>query len=131
MRKSLSPEVLIDVSASMFKLSGITLRESGNHLIQIRAEKDVDDFTLTNCVLQNSYEQMIKVSGGPGNLLLNTLKVLGRNTILVKSMRTGHTTGQQSKIIFFVILPVQVITSRNMQYIYGITLTTIPLKAIL
>lgn len=63
MRKSRSPEVLIDVLASHITVGGITLKNSGNHLIQVRAENNADFFHLKNSILQDSYEQMLKVSG--------------------------------------------------------------------
>lgn len=63
MKKSRSPEVLIDVMASNITISGITLKNSGNHLIQVRAENDADFFRLSNSILQDSYEQLLKVSG--------------------------------------------------------------------
>jgi hypothetical protein len=62
MKKSSSVEVLIDVSGSHTSLSGFTLERSANHLIQIRAENDADSFSLSNCVLRDSYEQLLKVS---------------------------------------------------------------------
>jgi hypothetical protein len=62
MKKSPSAEILIDISGSNISLSGFTLEQSANHLIQVRAEKNADDFSLSNCVLRNSYEQLLKVS---------------------------------------------------------------------
>lgn len=62
MKKSNTTEVLIDVSGSHINLSGFTLEQSANHLIQVRAENNADNFTLSNCVLRDSYEQLLKVS---------------------------------------------------------------------
>ncbi|MDO6566334.1 right-handed parallel beta-helix repeat-containing protein [Alteromonas sp. 1_MG-2023] len=62
MKKNQTPEVLIDVMASYITISGVTLKNSGNHLIQVRAEHDADFFHLSNCILQDSYEQLLKVS---------------------------------------------------------------------
>jgi len=55
---------LIDVSADYFSLVGVTLQNSMWHLIQVRAEQDVDFFYMENCVLQDSGQQLLKVSGG-------------------------------------------------------------------
>ena len=53
---------LIHVSAKHFTLDGITLQQTGNHLIQIAGEQDADFPTLRNCVLRDAYEQLLKVS---------------------------------------------------------------------
>ena len=62
MKKSNTTEVLIDVSGSHITLSGLTLEQSSNHLIQVRAEKNADNFSLSNCILRDAYEQLLKVS---------------------------------------------------------------------
>lgn len=67
MRKTNNTEVLIDVSGSYISISGITLAQSSNHLIQVRAEKNADNFSLSNCVLRDSYEQLLKVSSSPSD----------------------------------------------------------------
>ncbi|MBO1256541.1 right-handed parallel beta-helix repeat-containing protein [Alteromonas sp. 5E99-2] len=62
MRQSKGVEVLVDVQADKITVTSVTLQNAGNHLIQVRSEKDADNFTLTNCVLRDAYEQMLKVS---------------------------------------------------------------------
>ena len=62
MRSSAKVNNLIYVSGKHFKLAGITLKQASNHLIQIAGEKDADYPIIENCILQDSYEQMIKVS---------------------------------------------------------------------
>ncbi len=64
MRKTARVNNLIKVEASGFVLDGITLKNTGNHLIQIAAEKNVDYPVIRNCILQDSYEQLLKVSYG-------------------------------------------------------------------
>jgi hypothetical protein len=64
MKKRPSTEILFDIQASNISLRGITIGESANHLIQVRAEDNVDNFSLSNCVLRDAYEQLLKVSGG-------------------------------------------------------------------
>lgn len=67
MKYSKSVEVLFDIQANNITLSGLTFQNSSNHLIQVRAELGVLHFTLTNSVLRDSFEQMVKVSGGKGD----------------------------------------------------------------
>lgn len=62
MRKSENVNNLIRVSASGFVLDGITLKEAGNHLIQIAAEENADTPVIRNCILQDSFEMLLKVS---------------------------------------------------------------------
>ncbi|MCF7980663.1 MAG: hypothetical protein K9K86_01690 [Pseudomonadales bacterium] len=81
MRKKPTPEILIDVAASGITISGITLKESSNHLIQVRAELGASDFSLTNSVLQDSYEQLLKVSGERGETAAVSLKGLIQNCV--------------------------------------------------
>ena len=59
---------LLRVAGSGFKLNGLTLRRSGWHLIQIVGESNADSPEITNCIMQDAYEQMIKVSIDPNNL---------------------------------------------------------------
>lgn len=66
MRRTQGVEILLDISGSFISISGITLEQSSNHLIQVRAEKNADNFLLTNCVLKDAYEQLLKVSGKDG-----------------------------------------------------------------
>jgi hypothetical protein len=63
MKKKSPVEVIFDISASNVTLSGLTLRNVSHHLIQVRAENGVDFFSLDNCILQDSYQQLLKVSG--------------------------------------------------------------------
>ena len=59
---------LMRVAGSGFKLNGLTLRKSGWHLIQIVGESNADSPEITNCIMQDAYEQMLKVSIDPNNL---------------------------------------------------------------
>jgi hypothetical protein len=67
MRESNSVELIFDVSASHVTIADLTLKEVSNHLIQVRAEANADYFTLSNCVLQDAYQQLLKVSGSNSN----------------------------------------------------------------
>lgn len=53
---------LIRVSGSNFYLEGVVLEEAANHLIQIAGESKASNPIIRNCVLQNGYEQLLKVS---------------------------------------------------------------------
>lgn len=54
--------VLIRVSANNFTIDGITLSDSPNHLIQIAAEDNASYATVNNMILEDAYEQFLKVS---------------------------------------------------------------------
>ncbi|WP_020408139.1 right-handed parallel beta-helix repeat-containing protein [Hahella ganghwensis] len=62
MRGSKKVENLIRVSGKYFSLDGVTLEQAGNHLLQIAGEKDADFPSIRNCILRDSYEQLLKVS---------------------------------------------------------------------
>lgn len=62
MRSLPQVENIINVTAKNFVLDGITLSDAGNHLVQISGEYDADFPTLKNCILQDSFQQLVKVS---------------------------------------------------------------------
>lgn len=62
MRATKGVNNLLRVSAEHFVLDGLTLQESGNHLIQIAGEQNADFPTIKNCILRDAYEQILKVS---------------------------------------------------------------------
>jgi hypothetical protein len=53
---------ILRVSGKNFILSGITLRNARNHLVQIAGESDADFPVIRDCILQDAYQQLIKVS---------------------------------------------------------------------
>jgi len=58
---------LIRVSGKNFVLDGLTLQQSGNHLIQIAGENGANYPIIRNCLLQDGYEQLIKVTYNKDN----------------------------------------------------------------
>lgn len=58
---------LLTVQAPGFLLDGITLKEVSHHLIQIKGEKGANFPIIRNCVLQDAYQQLIKVTTGKKN----------------------------------------------------------------
>ena len=58
---------VIRVAASNFQLSDITLQKSRWHLIQVVGEANADAPVIKNCILQDAYEQIIKVSQNSAN----------------------------------------------------------------
>ncbi|WP_448250497.1 right-handed parallel beta-helix repeat-containing protein [Thalassotalea agariperforans] len=62
MRATKTVDNLIRVSGANFQLDGVTLEEVGNHLIQIVGESEANNPTIRNSVLQNGYEQLLKVT---------------------------------------------------------------------
>jgi hypothetical protein len=79
MRSTGSVDNLVEVSGRYVTLAGLTLREAGNHLVQLRGERDADFFRLIDCALIDGYQQLLKVSAGDNNssadggLVRNTL----------------------------------------------------------
>lgn len=63
MRKTPAVDNLLEVSGKHVSLIGLTLQDAGNHLIQVRGERDADYFRLADSVLRDSYEQLLKVTG--------------------------------------------------------------------
>ena len=53
---------VIRVAANNFKLDGVTLQRAGWHAIQVAGESNADGAVITNCVLRDTYEQLIKVT---------------------------------------------------------------------
>ncbi|MEO0438409.1 MAG: right-handed parallel beta-helix repeat-containing protein [Pseudomonadota bacterium] len=62
MRAADSVDNLIEVSGQHVSITGLTLRDAGNHLIQVRGERNADHFTLKDSALINAYQQLLKVS---------------------------------------------------------------------
>jgi hypothetical protein len=63
---------LFRVSAPDFTLRSVTLQRCGNHLVQIAGESGAHRARLIDCVFQDSFEQLVKVSGhrpGTGHTL--------------------------------------------------------------
>jgi len=67
MQKRDEVEVIFSINANHVSISGLTLKNVSNHLIQIRAENSASYFSLKNCILTDSYEQLVKVSGNQRN----------------------------------------------------------------
>lgn len=53
---------IFEVRASGFVLDGIRLTDAPNHLLQIAAENNASRPIIRNCILQDSFEQLLKVS---------------------------------------------------------------------
>ena len=61
MKKTNTTEILIDVCGSHINLSGFTLEQSANHLIQVRAENNADNITDKSIVFRDGGQT--KLSG--------------------------------------------------------------------
>lgn len=53
---------LIRIEGSGFKIDGITLTDASYHLIQVAGELDADYVEIRNMILQNAYQQLVKIS---------------------------------------------------------------------
>ena len=62
MKSTRGVDNLLRVSGSNFLLSGVTLELAGNHLLQIAGESKAHNPIIRNCVFQDGYEQLIKVT---------------------------------------------------------------------
>ncbi len=62
MKASKGVDNLIRVSGTNFILDGLTLEQSGNHLIQIAGENGAKSPIIRNAILQDAFEQLIKVT---------------------------------------------------------------------
>ncbi|BFT29622.1 hypothetical protein D210916BOD24_07980 [Alteromonas sp. D210916BOD_24] len=62
MVRSHKVENLIDIKSSGAVIDGITMQNAGNHIIQIRSERDADFPIIRNCTIRDGYEQLLKVS---------------------------------------------------------------------
>jgi hypothetical protein len=67
MLKSSGVMNIFTVQAAGFLLDGVTLKEVSNHLIQIKGEMGANFPIIRNCILQDSYQQLIKVTTGTKN----------------------------------------------------------------
>ncbi|WOJ98303.1 right-handed parallel beta-helix repeat-containing protein [Congregibacter brevis] len=88
MRSTPNVNNLVEVSGSHVTITGVTLQEAGNHLVQLRGERDADYFTLTNSVLRNSFQQLLKVSSEPDSVPSADFGVV-RNTDFYYSEELG------------------------------------------
>ena len=80
---------LLRVAGSGFKLNGLTLRKSGWHLIQVVGENNADSPEISNCIMQDAYEQMIKVSIDQSNLNTSSDNGLVENCLFEYTAGTG------------------------------------------
>ena len=64
MIKNAGTPVLIKVFSNHFSIDGITLQNAKFHLIQIAGEHNADYPVIRNCILQDAYQQLFKVTHG-------------------------------------------------------------------
>ena len=62
MKATQSADNLLRIAAPNFVLDGLTLERAGNHLIQIAGESGARKPIIRNAILQDGYEQLIKVT---------------------------------------------------------------------
>jgi hypothetical protein len=62
MKRTSKVQNILEVRSHGFVLDGIRLTDAPNHLIQIAAENNASRPIIRNCILQDSYEQLLKVS---------------------------------------------------------------------
>ncbi len=62
MSASAKVKILMRVEDDDFKLSDLTLRNCGNHLLQIAGERDADNPIVDNVIFRDAYEQLMKIT---------------------------------------------------------------------
>jgi len=60
--KNAGTPVLIKIFANHFSIDSITLKNAKAHLLQIAGEHNADYPVIKNCILQDSYQQLVKIS---------------------------------------------------------------------
>ena len=77
------------VAADNVTLADMTLRNVANHLVQVHGDLDADHFTIRNCILQDAYEQFIKISYNPEG----DISAQGSDQGVVENCRFEYTEG--------------------------------------
>lgn len=77
MAQGSAPGNLITVSGKHVSLSGLTLQDAGNHLVQLRGESDADHFSMSGCILRDAWQQLFKVSRSNNNNNADHGKITG------------------------------------------------------
>jgi hypothetical protein len=80
---------LIRVAGSNFRLSDITLQKSKYHLLQIAGETNADSPVVRNCIMRDSYQQMLKVSVDVNNTSVASDNGLVENCLFEYSAGIG------------------------------------------
>jgi hypothetical protein len=80
---------VIRVAASGFGLDGVTLQRSGWHAIQIAGEMNADAPVIRNCILRDTYEQLLKVTLDPANPAVTSDNGIVENCIFDYSAGIG------------------------------------------
>lgn len=86
MKETRSVDNLIRVTGQHFTFSGITAQQAPNHIIQIAGEKNADYAVIENCILQDSYEQLVKIS-------YNNASGIAADEGIIKNCTFGYTAG--------------------------------------
>jgi len=80
---------LISVTASDCSLHHLTLRKCRWHLVQIHGENNADRISVKNCILNDSYEQMVKVTVDTNNTDISADNGLIENCLFEYSAGIG------------------------------------------
>lgn len=82
MKQRRTVAVLSDISGSYISLSGFTLEQTYDHLFQVRAEKNADNFSLNNYILRDTYEQLLKVSASQSDELFSDHGIVNNSVFI-------------------------------------------------
>lgn len=77
---------IFNVAGSHFTAEDMTLRDVANHLIQIHGNNNSDNPVLRNLILQNAFEQLVKISYSAGS-------AIGSDNGLIENCLFEYTAG--------------------------------------
>jgi Right handed beta helix region len=80
---------VIRADASNFTLHDVTVQRSGYHLVQVVGEDSAQSPVIRDCILRDSYEQMIKVSQNPAKPTVTSNNGLIENCVFEYSAAIG------------------------------------------
>ena len=70
MSSSASVQSIFSITGSHFEVRDLTMQKCRNHIIQLKGENNADYAVVRNCILRDSYEQLLKVSVNQNNTII-------------------------------------------------------------
>jgi hypothetical protein len=89
MSSNASVKEIFQVHGKNFSVKDLTMERVGWHCIDIKGEHDADHLVVSNCVLRDSYEQLLKVSYNPGTPIVHSDYGLVENSLFEYSAGVG------------------------------------------
>lgn len=89
MSSNASASHIFNVTGKNFEVRNVTLQRCGAHIIQIHGENNADYPVVKNCILRDSYEQIIKVSVNENNPSISSDNGIVENCLFEYSAGIG------------------------------------------